>query len=65
LERISVDPNLTAEAQPRVKKLLRDLRYERALSLDRPLGSEDLRFIRHQAPEAYDELVERYGFPKV
>lgn len=65
LEGLILEPNLPAEAASRVKQLLRDLRYQRALSLDRPLLPDDLRFVRDQAPEAYDELAARYGLPKV
>ncbi|RYG24718.1 hypothetical protein EON82_09690 [bacterium] len=60
LDAVSVDPSLKKEAAPRVKRLLRELWYLRALSLDRPLPLDDLRFIRDQAPEAYAELEARY-----
>ncbi|RYG22084.1 hypothetical protein EON82_17760 [bacterium] len=64
LETIKVDPDESAVGDTRLKALLRRLRYEHAISIDKGLATEDVRVIRGYGPKAYDALAERHGLPR-
>lgn len=59
VEACRIDPDASVATVARFVGILRRLRSHE--SIQEALRPEDVRLIRDHAPEAYDELAERYG----